>query len=66
MFKRLFAKKHIFNEGWPLGKCIFCGKNTGLDKWQLVSTPFDMAYCDKGAPMGILERFGESVNCLQK
>lgn len=27
-------------------KCIYCGRTTGLDSWQIQSMPMDMAKCN--------------------
>jgi len=70
-------KKHIFvvpkNKPMPNGApnwigytCKHCGELSGLDRWQLVDMPSDMAQCKKSpVRMGIIEKWSQSVNCME-
>ena len=51
---------------WFGRKCMFCGKISGLDDWQIVDMPIDMAECEKSIiRIGYWDRFiRESTNCL--
>lgn len=48
-------RKHVYNRGWPYGCCIYCGRMTGLDDWQLKDMPTEMAVCPKGKKVGFFE-----------
>jgi len=63
----IFFKKHIFTkDSWPLCKCKYCGEVMGLDLWQLREMPKEMAKCEKGERISILEFLSGSINCLEK
>jgi len=51
---------------WLGRKCIFCGKISGLDDWQIIDMPIEMAECKKSnIKISFWDRFiKESTNCL--
>jgi hypothetical protein len=49
-------------QGWT---CRFCEKVSGLDNWQIIDMPVDMAKCTKSnIPITFRQKFYESVDCL--
>jgi hypothetical protein len=61
----IWPKKHRYTAGYPDGRCIYCGRQTGLDAWQLKELPKEMAMCPKGESATILEIFTDSYDTLQ-
>lgn len=60
--------KHMLSllPGWIGYTCKFCGRMSGLEHWQLLEMPENMAYCKKGKKMSLLEvAFSfDSVKCV--
>jgi hypothetical protein len=51
-------------QGWT---CRFCERVSGLDDWQIIDMPVEMARCSKSdIPITFRQKFTNSVNCLGK
>lgn len=69
-------RKHIFGNAtypedlapnWIGRQCIFCNKISGLDDWQIVDMPKEMAICNKSTQKSsIWEHITGCYNCLFK
>ena len=66
-------RKHLFREPtnpmpeaplWLGRRCVFCGKISGLDDWQIRDMPKEMARCDTGVKSTWGEFLSRSYNCL--